>query len=62
LLRQDGDRQLASAWDRRRRAGAFASAQIDWTTHAAADLGSTNAFEETDDAPRLRLLRPVPPA
>ena len=36
-------------------------AQIDWTTHdtAEADLRSTNAFEETDDAPRLRLLRPV---
>lgn len=40
------------------------TAQIDWTTHdtAEADLRSTNAFEETDDAPRLRLLRPVPPA
>ena len=40
------------------------TAQIDWTTHATAeaDLSSTNAFEETDDAPRLRLLRPVPPA
>ena len=39
------------------------TAQIDWTTHATAeaDLRSTNAFEETDDAPRLRLLRPVPP-
>lgn len=38
--------------------------QIDWTTHEAAeaDLRTTNAFEETDDAPRLRLLRPVPPA
>ena len=40
------------------------TAQIDWTTHdtAEADLRSTNAFEETDDAPRLSLLRPVPPA
>ncbi len=40
------------------------TAQIDWTTHdsAEADLRATNAFEETDDAPRLRLLRPVPPA
>lgn len=40
------------------------TAQIDWTTHdaAEADLRSTNAFEETDDAPRLKLLRPVPPA
>jgi len=39
------------------------TAQIDWTTHdaAEADLHSTNAFAETDDAPRLRLLRPVPP-
>lgn len=39
------------------------TAQIDWTTHdtAEADLRSTNAFDETDDAPRLRLLRPVPP-
>jgi fido (protein-threonine AMPylation protein) len=38
--------------------------QIDWATHdsAEADLRSTNAFEETDDAPRLKLLRPVPPA
>jgi hypothetical protein len=38
--------------------------QIDGTTHATAeaDLRSTYAFEETDDAPRLRLLRPVPPA
>jgi fido (protein-threonine AMPylation protein) len=40
------------------------TAQIDWTTHdgAEADLRTTNAFEETNDAPRLRLLRPVPPA
>ena len=40
------------------------TAQIDWTTHASAeaDLRSTGAFEETDDAPRLKLLRPVPPA
>jgi fido (protein-threonine AMPylation protein) len=40
------------------------TAQIDWTTHdtAEADLRTTNAFEETDDAPRLRLLRPSPPA
>jgi hypothetical protein len=40
------------------------TAQIDWTTHdtAEADLRTTNAFVETDDAPRLRLLRPVPPA
>lgn len=40
------------------------TAQIDWTTHdtAEADLRTTNAFEETDDAPRLRLLRPAPPA
>jgi fido (protein-threonine AMPylation protein) len=39
------------------------TAQIDWTTHdsAEADLGTTNAFAETDDAPRLRLLRPAPP-
>ena len=39
------------------------TAQIDWTTHdtAEADLRSTNAFEETNDAPRLRLLRPVRP-
>ncbi len=39
------------------------TAQVDWTTHdsAEADLRSTNAFEETDDAPRLKLLRPVPP-
>ena len=38
------------------------TAQIDWTTHdaAEADLRITNAFAETDDAPRLRLLRPVP--
>jgi hypothetical protein len=38
------------------------TAQIDWTTHdtAEADLRTTNAFAETDDAPRLRLLRPVP--
>jgi len=38
--------------------------QIDWATHdrAEADLHTTNAFEERDDAPRLRLLRPVPPA
>jgi hypothetical protein len=35
------------------------TSQIDWTTHEAgeADLRSTNAFAETDDAPRLRLLR-----
>ena len=35
--------------------------QIDWTTHDAAedDLRSTNAFDEADDAPRLRLLRPA---
>jgi hypothetical protein len=40
------------------------TAQIDWTTHdtAEADLWETNAFDETDDAPRLRLLRPAPPA
>lgn len=40
------------------------TAQINWTTHdtAEADLRTTYAFEETDDAPRLRLLRPVPPA
>ena len=39
------------------------TAQIEWSTHdtAEADLGTTNAFEETDDAPRLRLLRPVRP-
>ncbi len=39
------------------------TAQIDWTTHdaAEADLRTTNAFAETDDAPRLRLLRPAPP-
>jgi hypothetical protein len=39
------------------------TAQIDWTTHdtAEADLRDTNAFEEADDTPRLRLLRPVPP-
>ena len=38
--------------------------QIDWDTHdtAEVDLRSTNAFEETDAAPRLKLLRPVPPA
>lgn len=36
------------------------TAQIDWTTHdtAEADLRDTNAFEEADDGPRLRLLRP----
>jgi fido (protein-threonine AMPylation protein) len=40
------------------------TAQIDWTAHAAAeaDLRVTNAFEESDDAPRLKLLRPAPPA
>jgi fido (protein-threonine AMPylation protein) len=40
------------------------AAQIDWTTidTAEADLRTTNAFEESDDAPRLRLLRPVSPA
>jgi fido (protein-threonine AMPylation protein) len=40
------------------------TAQIDWITHdsAEADLRTTNAFEETDDAPPLRLLRPVPRA
>jgi fido (protein-threonine AMPylation protein) len=40
------------------------TAQIDWTTHdtAEADFWETHAFEETDDAPRLRLLRPAPPA
>ena len=39
------------------------TAQIDWTTHdaAQADLRTTNAFAEADDAPRLRLLRPAPP-
>jgi hypothetical protein len=39
------------------------TAQIDWTSHDAAevDLRATNAFEETDDAPRLRLLRPARP-
>ena len=36
------------------------SAQVDWTDDATADadLRLTNAFEEEDDAPRLRLLRP----
>ena len=38
--------------------------QIDWSTHEAAeaDLRSTYAFEEADDAPRLALLRPVAPS
>jgi hypothetical protein len=37
------------------------TAQIDWSAHdtAEADLRDTNAFEEADDAPRLRLLRPT---
>ena len=40
------------------------TAQIDGTYHdtAEADLRYTNAFEEADDAPRVRLLRPAPPA
>jgi hypothetical protein len=39
------------------------TAQIDWTTHdaAQADLRTTNAFAESDDAARLRLLRPALP-
>ena len=40
------------------------TAQIDWLTDdaAEADLRSTNAFAETDDAPRLTLLRPAAPS
>ncbi len=39
------------------------TAQIRWTTNdtAEADLRATNAFEEADDAPPLRLPRPSPP-
>lgn len=40
------------------------TAQVDWNHHdtAESDPRTTNAFAESDDAPRLRLLRPVPPA
>lgn len=39
------------------------ASQVDWTTDetAEADLRATNAFEEEEDAPILRLLRPVAP-
>lgn len=39
------------------------TSQIDWTTDetAEADLRATNAFDEDEDAPRLRLLRPIAP-